>query len=205
MTGGKQRKTAIARLRQLPAIFSVRDLVILDGAMQLERASVYCLRWKRAGLIKPFGPRLGLFRNLVVDPTGSESIDTALIKIFGGPIVAGVSALHEAGIITQIPQQLHVAVLASRTLPSFFDVVLMPRPAAWWIKTKPYLTKPVLDYMRSLEPEAALADMIAAKDLQSLDPDDFDLDRLDIDQLADIIEELGAEPPAWLRDPGLRL
>jgi len=60
------RISALKRLRGLPVVFTLSDLAKYFG-WDGNAASQYLIRWRRQELIKPVGPRAGMFCNLIAE------------------------------------------------------------------------------------------------------------------------------------------
>lgn len=130
--------SAVARLRALPRVFSVNEVAQRADTTQLA-ARQMVLRWRKQGLITAVGPHLGLFYNLVLDPHSPETeIGTALQRLYPSAVLIGASVLHEAGLVTQIPSTLHVA-LSSRVgrAAQVSGVSFFMRPPGWYTATAP--------------------------------------------------------------------
>lgn len=124
--------SAIARLRQLPAVFSLSMLAARLDADKT-KASIYAKRWKDAGLIRAVGPKVGVYYNLLVDPQAASTQSlNALRLVFPEAVIGAETVLHDAGWTTQIPYKTHVIVLDRRSVPQIDGFELHRRPRAWF-------------------------------------------------------------------------
>ena len=124
MNESQRRASAIERLRALPPVFRGSELSLRFG-WDTHEAGEYLRRWKRRDLVKPAGPRAGVYFNLISETSAPEThLEEAIAMLFPSAVVVGASVLHDAGwtvlqaLITQIPRQLDVAVLRRRTFPA---------------------------------------------------------------------------------------
>lgn len=188
---GPERKTrsAYERLRELPAVMSSLHLVV-GGEIDEKAASVMLNRWSRAGMIEPVGPRTGYYYNLVRDPAGAgRHLADALLAVHPSAVAIGATVLHDDGVTTQIPRVLQVAVPKARSHRQVDGVQLCDRPAAWYQAVRPFLR--CSSGLPSLTPELAIADGYRHADSWRPDPDDIEIEMLDVDKLEAGLGALG--------------
>ena len=143
-------------LRKLPAVFSNKDaLRLFDKNGAWVKLAVH--RWKEQGLIRPGGPRLGIYYNLLSDPDWRSHLPLLVRRVFPSAVVIGASVLHAHGWITQIPKYLHVAVPDRPTRPQIEGVLSFPRPIEWYRKMSPWDPLSV-EGLCSLSPQKAVED-----------------------------------------------
>lgn len=170
-------KSAFEMLSRLPEVFDLRDLSLLIDAVRLEEAphavvaeatrdyaSRICWRWKKAGMIEPAGPKVGVFYNRVKDPQRVERKDLVLGKVFYDRlfVVAGANALNDAGWTTQIPRMPELAVYTSRdirSIPQIDGVKIEGRTASWFAAVYSQ-AQPGLNGLPTIRPEHALVDTV---------------------------------------------
>ncbi len=202
---GKSNQSAIARLRQLPYVFDLRDLrTTFELGKGIDRVLVS--RWRDASLIEPVGPNAGLYYNLVRDPDGAKQrIGEAIRRRFPAAVVIGSSAIHAGGWTTQIPRRISVAVPSESYGAQMTGVRLLNRSRTWYARIQPGLhlteeemidriglrataaaTDPMIrigmDGLPTLHPAWALADQLRYKDDWVPDPDDLDNQAVDREQ-----------------------
>lgn len=176
----RRRRSAIDRLRRLPAVFTTPLACrVLD--MSPRMLSVYLARDAARGLVRRAGPRSRVWYNLLVDPDGPETRrGEAAALAYPGVLLYGVSVLHAAGWISQIPKALHVAVPSGlRSWPKLDGVEVHPRPRRWFralaeagklLRPPPF---PAHGLPAAMAPEAAWRDMVARGETCGLDEDDL--------------------------------
>jgi hypothetical protein len=170
----QRRASAIERLRALPPVFRGRDLSLRFG-WSTHEAGEYLRRWKQRDLVKPAGPRAGVYFNLISETSAPEThLEEAIATLFPSAVVVGASVLHEAGWITQIPRQLDVAVLRRRTFPAVKGVVLHPRSIFWYRSVHSRLKPTQGEGIPRLDPAFALADALKYRDGWRPEPDDVE-------------------------------
>ena len=168
-----RKASAIERLRALPPVFRGRDLSLRFG-WSTHEAGEYLRRWKQRDLVKPAGPRAGVYFNLIAETSAPEThLEEAIATLFPSAVVVGASVLHEAGWITQIPRQLDVAVLRRRTFPAVTGVVPHPRTMFWYRLVHSRLDTEGRGVPR-LDPAFALADALKYRDGWIPEPDDVE-------------------------------
>ena len=183
------------RLRTLPEVFTTATLAAqLNG--DTKAASVYLARWRREGLIAPLGPRAGVHFNLVRDPDAETNYRAeAIAYVLPGAVVAGASALHAAGWITQIPAALEIMVPGRASTPEIHGVISDTRPVTWFILARQHLQRP--GPLPLLAPSFALADLCGSGGWCP-DPDDLEWDLVDEERLRAAFSELDVPlPEAW--------
>jgi hypothetical protein len=169
---------ALNRLKNLPEVFNVNTLSRLMG-MPKPTVLAYLTRWKAKAWVEQAGPRSGIYFNLLANPlAASEHRVDALLMAYPSAMLMGESVLHAAGWITQIPQQLHVAVEKRRSYVQLSGVELHPKPLDWF-KTVAVLQPTQAKFntygLRSLPPTWALADLLADPLAWHPDADDVDI------------------------------
>lgn len=169
---------ALSRLKNLPEVFNVNTLSRLMG-MPKPTVLATLTRWKAKAWVEQAGPRSGIYFNLLANPQAADEhrID-ALRMAYPSAMVMGESVLHAAGWITQIPQQLHVAVEKRRSYVQLTGIALHPKPLSWF-KTvgilQPRQAKFNTYGLRTLPPAWALADLLADPVAWHPDADDVDV------------------------------
>lgn len=173
MNESQRRASATERLRALPPVFRGSELSLRFG-WDTHEAAEYLRRWKRRDLVKPAGPRAGVYFNLISETSAAEThLEEAIAMLFPSAVVVGTSVLHDAGWITQIPRQLDVAVLRRRTFPGVTGVVPHPRNILWYRLVHPRLERTEGQGVPRLDPAFALADALKYRDGWVPDPDDI--------------------------------
>ena len=174
MNQSQRRASAIERLRALPPVFRGSDLSLRFG-WSTHEAGEYLRRWKGRDLVKPTGPRAGVYFNLIAETSAPEThLGEAIAMLFPSALVVGASVLHAAGWITQIPRQLDVAVLRRRTFPALKGVVLHPRSIFWYRLVHSRLERAEGQVVPRLDPAFALADALKYRDGWVPEPDDVE-------------------------------
>lgn len=164
------------RLLSLPDWFSNRTAAALMDMSQAQ-ADVYLSRWLKAGLVDSAGPRSGLYFNRVRCPLDIEHLRIHALRFaYPEATIVGASVLHAAGLITQIPSRIEVAVLEGSPRVALDGFAITERPASWFASLAPWLTHAGACSLgvRELTSVAAMADMIASGTM--LDEDDLYLD-----------------------------
>jgi hypothetical protein len=170
----QRRASAIERLRALPPVFRGSDLSLRFG-WSTHEAGEYLRRWKQRDLVKPTGPRAGVYFNLISETSAPEThLEEAIATLFPSAVVVGASVLHGAGWITQIPRQLDVAVLRRRTFPAVKGVVLHPRRMIWYRLVHSRLERTEGQGVPRFDPAFALADALKYRDGWVPQPDDVE-------------------------------
>ncbi len=177
----------VQRLMALPAIIDLRMLErqgLTRGSARLQASM-----WARAGMLKPAGPRSGIYYNLVRDNRGAAAhLGELLIREYATPIVVGASAIHHFGWTTQMPRVLEVAVPVTRRRRRFMKIdgaIVVPRPLSWYQKIAGHVSDGPYG-LKVLAPQYALADAYRHKDVWVPDPDDIDLSDADENQVAEL-------------------
>jgi hypothetical protein len=139
----------------------------------------YLTRWKAKAWVEQAGPRSGIYFNLLANPlAASEHRVGALLMAYPSAMLMGESVLHAAGWITQIPQQIHVAVEKRRSYVQLSGIALHPKPLDWF-KTVAVLQPTQAKFntygLRSLPPAWALADLWANPLAWHPDADDVEI------------------------------
>lgn len=166
---------AIEYLRQMPAVFTNRDLMRKFGQTEAW-VKLSLTRWKGYGLVKPAGPRLGIYYNLVVDPDWKARLPEAVKLAFPSAVVIGATVLHRHGWTTQIPQYLFIAVLKSPSQPKMDGVLAFGRPRSWYVEFSPWGES--IYGLPALSPFNALRDChihVNEKGMWCPDEDDLDI------------------------------
>ena len=169
---------AVERLKNLPEIFNINTLCRLMG-MPKPTVLTTLTRWKAKSWVQQAGPRSGIYFNLLANPQAADEHRMgALLMVYPSALLMGESVLHAAGWITQIPQQLHVAVEKRRSYVHLSGIALHPKPLDWYQTVaivQPEVAKFNTYGLRSLLPEWALADLLADPLAWHPDPDDLDM------------------------------
>ncbi len=166
------------RLKNLPEVFNVNTLSRLMG-MPKPTVLATLTRWKAKAWVEQAGPRSGIYFNLLVNPLAADEHRIgALLMAYPSAMLMGESVLHAAGWITQIPQQLHIAVEKRRSYVQLTGIALHPKPLSWF-KTvaivQPKQAKFSTYGLRALPPAWALADLRADPLAWHPDADDVDM------------------------------
>lgn len=161
------------------AMPEIIDLKMLERqGLSRGTARLQASLWARAGMLKPAGPRTGIYYNLVRDNRGAEAhLGALLVRQYATPVIIGASALHHHGWTTQMPRVLEVAVPVTRRRRRFLQIdgaIVVPRPLSWYRKIAGHLSDGSYG-LRVLDPQYALADAYRYKDVWVPDPDDIDL------------------------------
>ncbi len=169
--------SAIARLREIPHVFTGADVMQLCGWTS-QIASTYLSNWRKAGHILPLGGHSDVYLNLVVNPRGDR--EAALLRCYPAATLAGTDILRAAGWTTQIMAKPEVVIPSGSKIYAIDFYTLLLRPPSWWRKVM--LEEHISGRAARLRPASALADMLhrahdaRAKDAWLLAPDDLDLD-----------------------------
>ncbi|MCA3266798.1 MAG: hypothetical protein ING19_12095 [Azospirillum sp.] len=175
MKPARSNLSSVVRLRKLPAIFSIGDLCRLQDMGEKE-ASVYLSRWKDYEFVHGAGPRLGLYYNLIVSPDWRRMRAAAIARLFPSAVVIGPSVLHNHGWTTQVPQDIHVAILSEDSVPKMDGVAIFRRSKRWFERAHPFGDD--IYGLPALTPEKALLDARRFGERQNMwvpDPDDLDI------------------------------
>lgn len=169
---------ALERLKNLPEVFNVNTLSRLMG-MPKPTVLATLTRWKAKAWVEQAGPRSGIYFNLLANPQAADEHRIgALLMAYPSAMLMGESVLHAAGWITQIPQQLHVAVEKRRSYVQLTGIALHPKPLDWF-KTVDVLQPREAKFstygLRTLPPAWALADLLADPLAWHPDADDVDV------------------------------
>lgn len=169
---------ALDRLKNLPEVFNINTLSRLMG-MPKPAALATLTRWKAKAWVEQAGPRSGIYFNLLANPQAADEHRIgALLMAYPSAMLMGESVLHAAGWITQIPQQLHIAVEKRRSYVQLTGIALHPKPLDWF-KTVAILQPRDAKFntygLRSLPPAWALADLLADPLAWHPDADDVDV------------------------------
>lgn len=170
--------SSVQRLRELPAVFSGRDLTV-RFQWSAATASQYLANWRKANLVRALGGHSDVFMNLIVAP--QPDLEQALLRALPEAVRIGVDVLREAGWTTQIQRMPDIAVLSGSPRYKLADFTLQTRTPAWFARVRPGLVEAGQGVAR-LSPAWALADMIdryldkRVKGAWLLAPDDLDLD-----------------------------
>jgi len=174
-----RRVSAVTRLKELPAVFSLADLCRLQE-MPVEAAKVWVKRMARTGLGQFVGPRAALYFNVLRYPNSpQDNLLEAVGRLYPDAVVLGAHVLHAYGWVTQIPQIVDVAVTPRRSMAAINGVHLCPRPRTWYREQQD--AGAILRYgespftLDSLTPAAALQDLrnYGTGDMWIPDPDDL--------------------------------
>ena len=170
--------SSVQRLRDLPAVFSGRDLTV-RFQWPSATASQYLANWRKAGLIRALGGHSDAFMNLIVAP--QPDVEQALLRALPEAVRIGADVLREAGWTTQIHRMPDIVVPLSSPRYKLADFTVQTRAARWFARVKPGLADAGQGVAR-LSPAWALADMMdryldrRVKGAWLLAPDDLELD-----------------------------
>jgi len=192
--------SAIERLRELPEVFTGRDLTV-RFQWPSDTASTYLAQWRRAKLVRSLGGHSDVHMNLVARP--QPNAEAALRRALPEAVKTGADVLREAGWTTQIDRQPEVAILTTSPRYKLQDFRLSGRAPRWFETVAPGLID-TDDGVRRLKPAWALADMIhryldrRVQGRWLLAPDDIDLDQAASDTgAADAIRAFGLPADAF--------
>lgn len=173
-------------LDSLPKVFALSDLKqLLPG--EGEQALDVTLRWLEAGVIRQVAPERPVFFRVVLgDPLSEAEVLQALMRTFPSAIIVGGSALWRQGLSTREDNVLECAVAESDVRCNLSQVSLCCRPAGWWsvIREVGGLSAQGCHGAAMLNPEVAVADAAAFRDVWMPDRDDIHWDRLSTAQLS---------------------
>ncbi len=197
--------SAIDRLRALPAVF---DLPTFSRVVDLEwEASKVCLaRWHARDLVKPAGPRTGVYYNLVKQPSVTWDMRVEAVQmIYPSAVLVGASVLHSAGWTTQVSRVLTVGVKARRSYAMIDGIHLSGRSPGWYRLVHDRLS---IEHrqgfstfgLKALTPAMALADVHANAGGWKPDPDDLDITDDDWPEVVQAFERFGIEVPETLAE-----
>lgn len=148
------------KLSRFPPIFTLTHLKQCTPEMSDGTRRVIVHRLMRYGLLRSAGARSGLYYNMVADPMANEKHrQTALFHLFPSAVLGGMTILHNAGWITQIPVHLHVNILNNRKSFPRLDGVYMYLRRKSWYRSMIYFLDATYS-VNALLPEAALADLV---------------------------------------------
>lgn len=156
-----ERVSTTRRLQQLPDTFRGTDLTVRFG-WSSAAASQYLLRWKRAGLVAPFGGHSDVFANLLRRDTLDWRQATRLAYPSG--VLVGLEVLRGAGWITQIPSQPTIALPPRTPRYATPHVTIATRTRRWFQQR--HDTRAIREGaagLPELTPAAALADLLATE------------------------------------------
>jgi len=188
------------RLLGLPDAFSQDTFTNLLG-IEKGIAKVYLSRWTAAGHLQSSGPRTAFYFNVLKNRSApSEFMAEAIRHVYPTALVRGVTVLHAAGVTTQVPHQVDVAVLApaNRARTNGFNEV--PKPRSWYVAVHQMKAKEGMFGLPALQPEMALADLYATKGDWHPDIDDLEVDELDWKRFKKACDVLGIEVPPQLQE-----
>ncbi len=135
----------------------------------------------------------GCYHNVL---SGVFSLFDAIRSVVRVPLYGHVSCLHDYGIITQIPQSLHIYVIEQPNALALGGVEMIHKSREWldemlqrggvlkvrgenpWKSPYP---------IACLNPQFVYEDMVSNHDMAGLDPDDFDWDFIDEDDFATVL------------------
>lgn len=170
------------RLAQLPQVFTANEAPALLGVAPA-MARVYLQRWRNREkpLISSLGDRACVYINHVAPgPLPKERLFAEALKlIIDNPLVIGPMVLIHHGLITQIPNTIHLAVQPKRTFPEIDGVEFLKRREEWVKLAGRYIDPRLkISGLPTVKPVFALADAIAhgvCGDVWRPYPDDIDL------------------------------
>ncbi len=189
-----KRISARERLLHLPVWFSLGMACDITSVPR-ETMKVYLHRWKKMGVVEPFGRKTGVYFNRVLEPASRiETRVCALRWIYPEAVLVGDTILNAAGWTTQIPRQIHVAIIDQRTAHRLNGVQLHLRSRPWFARACPGLVPAGQGEtglaLAELRPAWALADQIRRG--QEPDADDLEWDEIDVDAVLEAGRMLGA-------------
>jgi len=187
--------SSLDRLRELPEVFTLGTASSMFG-WDGKTASHYIARWKKQGFVSSLGERTSVHFNLFKNPEAAEERLLDAVKfLFPGAVVTGASALHFAGVTTQIPRSIEIAIPTRPSYPKIPGIEITTRPRAWFSKMKDHLVRDGI--LPRLSAEYALADDWQ-RDGWRPDPDDIEWDEIQTDIARTAFTELEEEfPEAW--------
>ncbi len=195
-----KRISARERLLHLPVWFSLGMACDMTGVPK-ETLQVYLHRWKKMGVVESFGLKTGVYFNRVLEPKSRiETRVRALKWLYPEAMLVGDTILNAAGWTTQIPRQLHVAIIDQRTAHRLNGVRLHLRSRSWFARAcRPARAGRGLVpagqgetglALAELRPAWALADQIRRG--QEPDADDLEWDEIDAAAVLEAGKRLGA-------------
>lgn len=170
-------QSAIARLRQMPAMFRGSELG-LSNAWSSKTVSHYLWLWRQRGLVAALGGHSDVYANLIVVP--DPDWELGLVMAMPSATLVGIECLRRAGWTTQRPALPDVAIVAGSTLHASEHFRIERRSMAWFEAVRTGLLPATRLTARQLRPGWALVDLLAREGWGSggLTPDDVDWERL---------------------------
>lgn len=195
------------RLDALPVVFSAAYLR-RQLNWEANEATVYLNRWKERGWLALAGERSSIYYNLLKDKNALiNGRPEASEMLYPSSMLVGPSVLHAEGWTTQIPQQLHVAVLTRPSLKKLYGVEFYPRTRQEYQRWQKVMEaeglKTEMVYgLPSLPPALALVDAWSDPvGSWNPDPDDLSIDEEQLYQVARVALAMGVVPHSyWLTD-----
>ena len=195
----KSKPLTIRALRALPAFLTMRYLRNNDYQDIDTVVSQYC----KDGLLDRVGE--DCYHNVIA---GHYDVFNAIRSVVKMPIYGGISCLHTYGIITQIPQAMSIYVIDQPDAPKLDGIDYMHRDKQWlddlldkdailqgkqflpFVKKTGHTSKMPIP---TLHPQFVHLDMLAHNEMCGLDPDDFDWDFMEGDDISFMFEPPKAE------------
>ena len=153
-----KRKSSYVRLKELPAVFTGRELAMRYG-WDSTMAAVYCNRWGKDGLAMSAGVRSDVYFNLVVEKNWEIHLGEAALRMYPDAIKVGAQILVRYGWVTQHSTLYEVAIPEGMRVYKSEVIFVHPRPKPWFgvVSRNQALDKD--DPQRALSPAWALADL----------------------------------------------
>jgi len=155
-------------LRRLPAILMLPMLQEL-GYEDLNDALAAHVK---SGLLDIKGD--GVYHSVLAGPYYHYD---AIELVIPHPIVGYLTSLHDYGVITQIPSQLHIISVGDAVVPALKDVVVMVKSEAWLedaMAKKGIVFDKKMFPIPAIHPQLAWEEIKASGERFGLDPDDLD-------------------------------
>lgn len=151
------------KLHKMIDVFTLRDIERL-GCGTAEWAKLRAHRWHEQQLVRPAGPRSGIYYNLVRRPeaeSNAEAWDCGMMAkainiAYPGAVLIGATVLHRSGWSATPPRTHVVAALPARTRLRLHGVLVVSRPHEWFAAHHPFQR---IDNLPALAPEQALSDL----------------------------------------------
>lgn len=169
--------SSIDRLRDLPVVFSGRELTLRYG-WSSSQASQYLYRWCNQKLVKRLGGKSDAYFNLILDPHWERHVQEALKLVYPSAVMIGRRPLYEAGWVSQRAYCVDIAVPDTAIKHDLDPIADVHRRPAEWFRAIPQ-QRVEHNRLRALPASWALADMQQFQDPLPPDIDDIYWDHLD--------------------------
>jgi hypothetical protein len=135
----------------------------------------------------------GCYHNVL---SGAYALFDAIRSVVRVPLYGHVSCLHDYGIITQIPQSVHIYVIDQPNALALDGVEMIHKSREWLddmlqrggvLKVRGEKSWRSPYPIACLHPQFVYEDMVKSHDMAGLDPDDFDWDFTDEDDFATVL------------------